>query len=135
MQAETAAGKYVPVTEAFTRGFTALGVVDKDHAGIASVWAVHNFSAQLYINLGIFIELALGRQSETLLIYSNRRGFNLTPHIAHQCLSTPINGHTSVGSGLGPHLQICQRLSVCAPPARLLTGSVREAIMVRKTPV
>ena len=58
VDAETAAGRYAPVTETFARGFAALGVVDKDHSGMAKVRTVHDLSRPTgtSTNLGISIE-------------------------------------------------------------------------------
>ena len=55
---EVAAGRYAPITEAFARGFAALGVVDKDHSGMAKVRTVHDLSRPIgtSTNLGISIE-------------------------------------------------------------------------------
>jgi hypothetical protein len=55
--AETTAGRYAPIREAFARGFAALGVVDKDHSDMAKVRVVHNLSRPIgtSTNLGISI--------------------------------------------------------------------------------
>jgi hypothetical protein len=56
--AETAAGRYAPIRQAFARGFAALGVVDNDHSDMAKVRVVHDLSRSIgtSTNLGISIE-------------------------------------------------------------------------------
>jgi hypothetical protein len=56
--AETTAGRHAPIREAFARGFAALGVVDKDHSGMAKVRVVHDLSRPIgtSTNLGISTE-------------------------------------------------------------------------------
>jgi len=56
--AETAAGRYAPISETFARGFAALGVVDKDNSNMAKVRVVHDLSRPTgtSTNLGISIK-------------------------------------------------------------------------------
>jgi hypothetical protein len=56
--AETVAGRYAPIRQAFARGFAALGVVDKDNSNMAKVRVVHDLSRPIgtSTNLGITIE-------------------------------------------------------------------------------
>ena len=58
VDAEIAAGRYAPVDDGFPRGIAALGVVDKDHSGMAKVRVVHDLSRPVgtSTNLGVTIE-------------------------------------------------------------------------------
>jgi hypothetical protein len=58
VDAEIAAGRYAPIADTFARGYAALGVVDKDHSGMAKVRTVHDLSRPTgtSTNLGISIE-------------------------------------------------------------------------------
>ena len=104
--AETAAGRYAPVSEAFARGFAALGVVDKDHSNMASVRVVHDLPG-LLVPAPIWASrsnIARYPLSGTLSTYSGPSGFRprLTSHRhTDQCQSTPIIGPTSAWSGAG----------------------------------
>lgn len=58
VDAEVAAGRYAPIDEGFARGIAAMGVVDKDHSGMAKVRVVHDLSRPIgtSTNLGVSIE-------------------------------------------------------------------------------
>jgi hypothetical protein len=109
----------------------ALGVVDKDHSGMAKVrTAVHDFSQPIgtSTNLGISTEqccLPTVRDAFNLLRPSGFKLRLITSAYRSVSIHPDPIGHTNVKSGMGPHLQICPCLSVCARPSRFLAGSLR----------
>ena len=66
-RSKTTAGRYIPVDRQFTRGTTALGVVDEDHYDKVKVVAVHSLSKYegVITNDGINIDMWRSRNTMT----------------------------------------------------------------------
>ena len=115
--AETVAGRYAPIRQAFARGFAALGVVDKDNSNMAKVRVVHDLSRPIgtSTNLGITIEhcsLPSVRDAFDLLrpkwfqakvdLTSAYRSVPVHPdHWAHQCMEWDGIGYTDISLPFG----------------------------------